>query len=133
MSAPVVKILLVEDDPLWQDGVSALLASQDDLELVGIADNYDEGMSVFDATQPNVVLLDWEINGDRDGLALGASLVEKGFSEKHIILVTGSDVDTLPQHPFHLVPKPELAKGLIGAIRTITSTHDDLGQTITKN
>ncbi|MBY0450715.1 MAG: response regulator [Cyanobacteria bacterium] len=118
-----MKILLVEDEPLWQQGVKLLLKSQSDLgfELVGIVDNYDDALSSFDAEKPDVVLLDWKLRGSRDGLEIAAALVEQGVSPGRLVLVSGSEKSMIPPNPYHYVPKASIAESLVPTLKEIAA------------
>lgn len=114
------RIMLVEDDPAWQVGVDALLSSEADFDLVAVCDNYDEAMALYAASKPDIVLLDWQIKGDKDGIAVGKALLDKGLPASRMILVTGSDPALLPDHPFRLVPKARIASDLVYALQEVT-------------
>lgn len=112
----MIKVLLVEDEPAWQQGIEALLSLEPDLTLVGVVDNADDGEVFFDAEAPDVVLIDWKIKGPRDGLELAKALESRLKAEK-IILVTGSPADQLPAHSYGYVPKSRISSDLVSEIR----------------
>lgn len=112
----MISVLLVEDEPLWQEGVKALLATDSNLHLAAIVDNADDAETAFVQYSPDIVLIDWKIKGDRDGLDLAAALVSK-IPEDKLILVTGSPQEQLPQNPYGYVPKPQIASKLIDEIK----------------
>lgn len=118
-----MKILLVEDEPLWQQGVKLLLKAQADLgfELVGIVDNYDDALSSFDAEKPDVVLLDWKLRGSRDGLEIAEALVAQGVPPDRLVLVSGSEKSMIPANPYHYVPKASIAESLIPTLKEIAN------------
>jgi DNA-binding NarL/FixJ family response regulator len=117
-----LRILLVEDEPLWQEGIKALISICDGWEVVAVADEYEAALQAFDATQPDVVLLDWKIRGDKDGLKVGESLVDKGFEPSRIILVTGSHPSLIPDLPYGYVPKQSIGAQLTDTIRSVTKS-----------
>lgn len=53
-----VRIVLAEDSYLMREGISALLALDDELELVAGCENYDELMAAVAEHEPDVVLTD---------------------------------------------------------------------------
>ena len=118
-----MKILLVEDEPLWQQGVKLLLRAHSDLgfELVGIVDNFDDALSLFDQESPDVVLLDWKLKGSRDGLEIAAALVAQGVSPERLVLVSGSEQSMIPPNPYHYVPKATIAESLIPTLKEIAT------------
>jgi len=116
MTGEKIKVLLVEDEPMWQQGIHDLLSTESRIELVGIVDNADDAEVFFDAERPDVVLIDWKINGPRDGLELAKALEAKLPCDR-MILVTGSPADQIPVHPYGYVPKAKIAEGLITQIQ----------------
>ncbi len=115
-----VRILLVEDEPLWQQGIDILLAAEPRFELADVAEDYDTALARFHEHRPGVVLLDWKIRGPRDGLEVGRQLLEEGFPPERIILVSGSDPSSIPSHPFLFVPKHRLASELLPLLESVT-------------
>ncbi|MBK8190792.1 MAG: response regulator transcription factor [Vampirovibrionales bacterium] len=116
-----MKILLVEDEPLWQTGIAGLLALCDDCELAGVADNFDDALTLYDDIRPDVALLDWKLRGSRDGLQVADALLEKGHPERGIILISGSDPALMPQTPFRFVPKSRISSDLRAALKNVTN------------
>lgn len=58
---PRIRVLSVDDHPLLREGVAALLAGQDDLELIAEASNGREAVEQFRACRPDVVLMDLQM------------------------------------------------------------------------
>ncbi len=112
-----IKVLLVEDELMWQQGIAALLGLESEIELVDVVDNADDAEVFFDAHQPDIILIDWKIRGMRDGLELAKALSEK-ISTERMILVTGSPPEQIPPHPYGYVPKPKIATDLVSQILT---------------
>ena len=55
-----IRILLVEDQPLFRGAVAALLAGQPGMEVVGEAGNGLAGVELAQALQPDLVIMDVE-------------------------------------------------------------------------
>lgn len=115
-----IRILLVEDEPQWQAGIRALLMLDSRFELTAVADNFEEAITAFNSSQPDLILLDWKIKGAKDGLAVGEALLKAGLPSERIILITGSPPGSIPAHPFLYVPKHRLFEDLIPLIQSVT-------------
>jgi DNA-binding NarL/FixJ family response regulator len=55
--ADVIKVLLVEDQPLTRLGVRSVIEKEADIELAGEADNSTDGFNKFRELKPNVTIL----------------------------------------------------------------------------
>lgn len=62
-----VRILLVDDHALVRAGLRILIESQPDLSVVGEADDGMTALSLAAAEQPDVILLDLDLNGRKGG------------------------------------------------------------------
>lgn len=67
------KILIVEDELLIAKDIAARL-HQVGYEICGIADNYNTALSMFNEHSPNMVLLDINIKGDKNGIDIAAEI-----------------------------------------------------------
>lgn len=54
----VIRVLLVDDDPLVRSALSLMLGGQSDIEVVGEAPNGEVGLALVTDTAPDVVLMD---------------------------------------------------------------------------
>ena len=82
----MIRILAVDDHPLFRGGIVALVAHQPDMSLVGEASNGHEAIQQFRALRPDVTLMDLQMP-DMNGVdAMIAILGE--FSDARIIVLT---------------------------------------------
>jgi DNA-binding NarL/FixJ family response regulator len=85
-SSGPIRILAVDDHPLFRQGIAGLIEGQADMTLVGEASNGREALQQFRAHQPDVTLMDLqmpEMNG------LDALIAIRGeFPEARIIVLT---------------------------------------------
>jgi two-component system nitrate/nitrite response regulator NarL len=68
---PQIRIVLIDDHTLFRSGIKALLARQEDFEVIGEASDGFSGVKLVEQQQPDVVLLDLDMpvmNG-REALA----------------------------------------------------------------
>ena len=85
-SSGTIRILAVDDHPVFRQGIAGLIEGQADMTLVGEASNGREALQQFRAHQPDVTLMDLqmpEMNG------LDALIAIRGeFPEARIIVLT---------------------------------------------
>lgn len=58
-----IKVLIVDDHRLLRDGLAALLAQADDVEIVGSVPSGEQAISVFPSVKPDVILMDIMMGG----------------------------------------------------------------------
>lgn len=58
MTDRVIRVLVVDDDPLVRSALSLMLGGQPDLEVIGEAVNGEDGLAQARAQRPDVVLMD---------------------------------------------------------------------------
>ncbi|MCP2341246.1 DNA-binding NarL/FixJ family response regulator [Actinomadura rupiterrae] len=89
--AEVIRVLIVDDDPLVRAGLSMMLAGADDLEIVADVADGAEVVAAVNEHRPDVVLMD--IRMPRvDGLA-ATQLLRSRREPPEIIILTTFDTD----------------------------------------
>ncbi|RFU39080.1 DNA-binding response regulator [Actinomadura logoneensis] len=89
--AEVIRVLIVDDDPLVRAGLSMMLAGADDLEIVADVADGSEVVPAVNEHRPDVVLMD--IRMPRvDGLA-ATQLLRSRREPPEIIILTTFDTD----------------------------------------
>jgi len=81
-----IRILTVDDHPLFRNGIAALLATQPDISLVAEASNGLEAIQQFRTHRPDITLMDLQMPGMNGLDALIAILSE--FPDARIIMLT---------------------------------------------
>jgi DNA-binding NarL/FixJ family response regulator len=84
--SPAIRVLTVDDHPLFRNGVAALLASQPDMQLVAEGGNGREAIRQFRTHRPDVALMDLqmpEMNGLEATIAIRAE-----FPDARIIVLS---------------------------------------------
>ena len=66
-------ILIVEDEPLIADDLASTLEKKG-YGILGPVDNADEAMTLLSKSKPNLVLLDIQIKGSKDGITLAGDI-----------------------------------------------------------
>jgi len=87
-----MRVLLVDDHPLFRDGVRSLLEARG-VEVVGEAGDGREALEAALRLKPDVILMDITMPG-MDGLE-ATRLIKVGLREVKIVILTVSDEDRL--------------------------------------
>ena len=80
------RLLLVDDHILFREGLSRLLASEPDFEIVGSCGTAAEALELLKQTSVDLVLLDFDLGGDHASQLI-SSARRQGF-EGRILMVT---------------------------------------------
>lgn len=107
-----IRLLLVDDQTLFRQGLGTLLAAQPDIDVVGEAANGEEALQLAASLQPNVVLMDLRMP-ILDGVEATRRL-HAMQPDCHVIVLTTFDED---EHVFE-----GLRAGAVGYLLKDTST-----------
>jgi DNA-binding NarL/FixJ family response regulator len=90
-----VRLLLLDDHVLFREGLSRLLASEPDFEVVGQHSTCAEALDTLGNTVVDVVLLDWAL-GKEHGITFIAAARRAGFRGRILVVTAGlSGADSL--------------------------------------
>jgi DNA-binding NarL/FixJ family response regulator len=118
-----IRILSVDDHPLFRNGIAALLATQPDMCLVAEASNGREAIQQFRAHRPDITLMDLqmpEMNG------LDALMAIRGeFPEARVIMLTTYSGDVQVMRSMQIGARAYLLKNLLDKelLGTIRAVH----------
>jgi class 3 adenylate cyclase/ActR/RegA family two-component response regulator len=92
MPADAITVFLADDNLIVREGVRALLGLEADLEIVGVAADYDELVTGANAASPDVIVTDIRMppNFQREGID-GALEVRKGHPGTGIVVLSQYD------------------------------------------
>ncbi len=85
-----IRVLLVDDQALFREGLNTLLSIHSDIEVVGEANNGEEAIQMAAQTAPDVVLMDLRMPV-LDGVAATRRLAETQPDSRVIVLTTFDD------------------------------------------
>jgi DNA-binding NarL/FixJ family response regulator len=89
-----LRVLIVDDHPMFRMGLAAALQEMDGVELVGQAETAAEVATEVEASEPDVVLLDVRLP-DGSGLEVNRWLAEHHPQVKVVMLTMSEDHDTV--------------------------------------
>ncbi|MDA7926438.1 response regulator transcription factor [Verrucomicrobiales bacterium] len=84
---PLIRLLLVDDHFVVRSGLVASLGMAANLEVVGEAESGEEGLSLFQAETPDVVLMDLQLPG-WSGIETSEKILEVSSSAKILMFST---------------------------------------------
>lgn len=93
MPERLVRVLLVDDDPLVRSGLKLMLGGKSEIEVVAEADDGDGVLAAVDLHRPDVVLMDIRMN-NVDGISATRLLLGQA-SPPAVLILTTFDADDL--------------------------------------
>lgn len=121
-----IRILSVEDHPVFGDGLSMIIGSQSDMIFVAQAVNAAEAVAGFRVHRPDITLMDLRLPGPNGTDAL--ITIRGEFPQARIIMFTTADADGEIQRALRAGASGYLLKStpknqLLGAIRSVHAGH----------
>lgn len=122
MTSQAIRVIVVDDHPLFRAGVVAMLAAEPDVLIVGQAGTGAEGIEAFRTMRPDVAVVDLKLP-DMDGDAMVGAMRKIEPTARVIVLTTyGGDAAarrTLAAGAQGYLLKTSLANDLVGAVRAV--------------
>lgn len=86
----VMRVLLVDDDPLVRSSLKVIVEADRSLCVVGTAGDGHEAVVQFDRLQPDILLMDIRM-GEMDGLSAGGTILNAHPDARILFLTTFAD------------------------------------------
>ena len=83
----MIKVLVVDDHPLFRSGAVATIGAELDMEVVGEEEEAERALDVTSWLEPNVILTDIRLKGNTSGVEL-ARHVREGQPDVKILVLT---------------------------------------------
>jgi DNA-binding NarL/FixJ family response regulator len=130
----VIRVVLADDQPMVRVGLRVLIESEDDLEVVGEAENGREALDVIRRTKPDVAMLDIRMPAP-DGLeVLREVAADPGLSDTRVVMVTTFEMDEYVFEALRSGASGFLVKDaeLLRAVRVVAAGDSLLSPSVTR-
>ena len=135
MTAPAIRVLLVDDDDLMRAGLRAVLSTDDGLEVVGEAPGGRSAVARVRELRPHVVLMDVRMP-DLDGISATREVLSASPDVKVVMLTTFEDDEyifgALEAGASGFLLKRTKPEELIAAIHTVAAGDALLSPSVTR-
>lgn len=125
----MIRILLVDDQKVIRQGLKALLESESDLQVVGLAENGKIGIEIAEQLQPDVVLVDMYMPV-MDGAAATEIICQRCPNTKVLLLSSADDdkciADALRAGAMGYLLKNASSEEVADAIRSVHRGYTQL-------
>ncbi|GAA3492414.1 hypothetical protein GCM10018987_64970 [Streptomyces cremeus] len=116
---PVLRVVVVDDNPVVRAGLTALLGARTDVDVVGEATNGHEALALAERSRPDVILLDVRMPGV-DGISALPHLVRIA----PVLMLTYSSESEIVQEALRLGAGGYVVHGEFTADQLVTAIHD---------
>ena len=123
---PGLRVIVADDHALVRHGFQSILASEDDIDVIGEASDGREALSIATTEQPDVVLMDIRMPV-MDGIEATRLITsDSQLTQTRVIVLTTFDLDEYVFGAIRAGASGFLLKGvepmqLIGAVRTVAA------------
>jgi DNA-binding NarL/FixJ family response regulator len=131
----MIRVLIADDQALVRGGFRSILAGQDDIEVVGEAEDGNQAVELVEQLRPDVVLMDIRMPG-LDGIEATRRLAARGVATR-VLMLTTFDVDEYVYEAMKagasgFLLKTAPPRQLADAVRTIAAGDALLAPSVTR-
>lgn len=129
----MIRLLLVDDQEMFRQGLASLLSLEDDLNVVGEAGDGREAIALAERLQPDIILMDVRMPVC-DGVSATREIHQR-YPWIRVLVLTTFDEDeyiwqSLQAGALGYILKSATSKQVAAAIRTLNQGYSQLGPTI---
>ncbi|MGD2179983.1 response regulator [Lusitaniella coriacea] len=129
----MIRLLLADDQPLFRQGLASLLSLEEDIEVVGEANNGKEAIALAEQLQPDIILMDVRMP-ICDGVEATRAIHQR-YPWIRILVLTTFDEDeyvwqSLEAGALSYLLKSTPSQEVATAIRNLHRGYSQLGPTI---
>ena len=126
----VIEVLIVDDQKMIREGLKALIKTENDIDIVGVAENGEHAVKQVESLSPDVVLMDMEMPG-MNGVEATKIISQKFPDVKVLVLSTFDNQEyvsrSLSSGAMGYLLKGTPAQELIDAIRSVHRGYAQIG------
>jgi len=131
----VIRVLIADDQALVRGGFHSILAGQDDIDVVGEAEDGQQAVDAVERLRPDVVLMDIRMPGV-DGIEATRRIATRGLPTRILVLTT-FDIDDYVYEAMKAGASGFLLKSapprqLAEAVRTVAAGDAMLAPSVTR-
>ena len=135
-SENTIRVLIVDDQKMIREGLKALVKTESDIEIVGVAENGEHAVKQVESLQPEVVLMDMEMPG-MNGMEATKMICQRFPDVKVLVLSTFDTQEyvsrSLSSGAMGYLLKGTPAKELTDAIRSVHRGYAQIGPGVYRN
>ena len=133
--ANTIKVLAVDDHPLFLEGIAAVIATASDIQLVATVSSGEAALNSYRASRPDVTLMDLRLS-DMNGIdAINA--IRQEFPDARIIVLTSHTGYRLAHRALNAGAAAYLLKDnahreLVGVIRAVNQGRKEVDPSVAR-
>jgi NarL family two-component system response regulator LiaR len=94
-----IRVVIVEDEPDWLELMADFLGKEEDISIVGTARAKDDAIAMAKVLEPDVILMDINLSGNKlDGIFAASEICR--FSSSKIIMLTSMEGEDIVINSF---------------------------------
>ena len=131
-----IRVLIVDDQKMIREGLKALIKTELDIAIVGVAENGEDAVQQVESLRPDVVLMDMEMPG-MNGMEATKIICQK-FPDVRVLVLSTFDTQeyvsrSLSSGAMGYLLKGTPAKELTDAIRSVHRGYAQIGPGVYRN